>query len=30
MGLAEDMDVTTINASFELVYVNATFGWRIN
>ena len=30
MGLAEDMDVTTINASFRLVYANATNGWRIN
>ena len=30
MSLAEDLDVTTINASFKLVYANATSGWRIN
>ena len=30
MSLAEDLDVSTINASFKLVYANATSGWRIN
>lgn len=30
MGLAEDMTVSTLNASFRLVYANATSGWRIN
>ena len=30
MGLAEDMTVAKLNASFRLVYANATQGWRIN
>ena len=30
MGLGEDMDVAKLNASFRLVYANATQGWRIN
>ena len=30
MGLDEDMTVETVNASFRLVYANATSGWRIN
>ena len=30
MGLAEDMTVAKLNASFRLVYANATSGWRIN
>ena len=29
MGDAADMSVTTVNAAFELVYSNTTFGWRI-
>lgn len=30
MGLDEDMTVAKLNASFRLVYANATSGWRIN
>jgi hypothetical protein len=30
MGLAEDMTVAKLHASFRLVYANATQGWRIN
>ena len=30
MGLDEDMTVGKLNASFRLVYANATSGWRIN
>jgi hypothetical protein len=30
MALAEDMTVAKLNASFRLVYANATQGWRIN
>ena len=30
MSLAEDMTVNQLNASFRLVYANATSGWRIN
>ena len=30
MGPAEDMTVAKLNASFRLVYANATQGWRIN
>jgi hypothetical protein len=29
MGLLENMTVTTNNISFELIYSNATYGWRI-
>ena len=30
MGLAENMDVTTPNAAFRLVFAGATTGWRIS
>lgn len=30
MGLAEDMTVSKLNASFTLVYASANLGWRIN
>ena len=29
MGLGENLTVTTEGAAFELVYYNATYGWRI-
>jgi hypothetical protein len=29
MGDAADMSVTTVNAAFELIFSNDTFGWRI-
>lgn len=29
MGDAADMTVTTVNAAFELVFSNTTYGWRI-
>ena len=29
MGLSEDMTVANKNISFELVYYNATYGWRL-
>jgi len=29
MGLAENLDLNVVNASVELVYANATYGWRI-
>ena len=30
MGLAEDMTVNVLNATVDLVYVDATRGWRIS
>jgi len=29
MGLAEDMTIATNNSSFELVFIDATVGWRL-